>query len=506
MVIIMVTCGAALLLSGVAIIVSDTILFRGYLRRDLEALAQIVADNTTAALAFENARDAQEILASLRARRNLVQACIYTADSRVFARYVRPGGPTECPQTVDADSKRITRDALFLFHSILLQDRKVGSLYFHYEFGEVAARQTLYLILVGAIAAASMLLALILSTRLRLLISQPIMALAASAKAVSETKDYGVRAEKSTQDEVGLLVDAFNDMLANIQQRDVDLRKARDELEVRVTERTAQLQQELVMRKRAEASLQKQAEELARSNTDLEQFAYVASHDLQEPLRMVTTFMRILKNRYYGKLDAEADEYITYAVDGASRMKQLITDLLALSRASTKPHELAPIDCEAVLEEVLSNLEMAVQESGGQVTHDPLPRVMADRSQMVQLLQNLIGNAIKFAGTRAPRVHISVKQMGKEWLFSVRDHGIGISPEHRERIFIVFQRLHDRTEYPGTGVGLAICKKIVERHGGRIWVESQRGEGATFCFTIPVQIMESREETPIEYSNEKAST
>jgi light-regulated signal transduction histidine kinase (bacteriophytochrome) len=213
---------------------------------------------------------------------------------------------------------------------------------------------------------------------------------------------------------------------------------------------------------------------------------------------MVTTFMRLLKNRYEGKLDAEADEYITYAVEGASRMRQLITDLLALSRASTKPQELAATDSEAVLQEVLANLEVAVQESGAEVTHDALPTLTADRSQMVQLFQNLIGNAIKFAGPQAPRVHVSAKRLDQEWLFSVRDNGIGISPEHLERIFIVFQRLHDRSEYPGTGVGLAICRKIVQRHGGRIWVESQRGKTSTFYFTIPFRPPESREETSLD--------
>ena len=239
---------------------------------------------------------------------------------------------------------------------------------------------------------------------------------------------------------------------------------------------------DLTERKQAE-----QAAELARSNADLQAFAYVASHDLQEPLRMVTSFLELLRDGYKGRLDAEADEYIGYAVDGATRMQQLISDLLAYSRASTRPEELSAIDCETVLEEVLGNLARAAQEGGVAITHDPLPTVVADRTQMTQVLQNLVANAITFRNARMPRVHISAARTGTEWLFSVRDNGIGISPEHRERIFAIFQRLHVGGEYPGTGIGLAICKRIVERHGGRIWVESQPGEGSTFFFTVPAR-------------------
>ncbi|MDQ2693668.1 MAG: ATP-binding protein [Chloroflexota bacterium] len=241
---------------------------------------------------------------------------------------------------------------------------------------------------------------------------------------------------------------------------------------------------DVTQRRQTEEQLRQQADELERSNRELEQFAYVASHDLQEPLRIVSSYVQLLARRYKGKLDQDADEFINYAVEGASRMKTLINDLLAYSRVGTRGKELAPVQMEEVFERVSRNLKIALQESNATLTHDPLPVVLADSSQMIQLLQNLIGNAIKFRDTKPPRVHLGVRRQEEHWLFFVRDNGIGIDPEYRERIFIIFQRLHNQHEYPGTGIGLAICRKIVERHGGQIWVESASGDGATFYFTL----------------------
>ena len=241
---------------------------------------------------------------------------------------------------------------------------------------------------------------------------------------------------------------------------------------------------DITERKQAQDALAAKVAELALSNKELEQFAYVASHDLQEPLRMITSYTSLLSKRYAGKLDQDADEFIGFAVDGAKRMQSLINDLLAYSRVGTKKKELAPTNCEAVLTAILKALDMAVQDAAATITHDKLPTVMADATQLGQLFQNLIGNALKYRNSKPPVIHIGCRRDGDHWLFSVQDNGIGIDSKFAEKIFIIFQRLHTREEYAGTGIGLAVCKKIVERHGGKIWVESELGHGSMFCFTL----------------------
>jgi PAS domain S-box-containing protein len=242
---------------------------------------------------------------------------------------------------------------------------------------------------------------------------------------------------------------------------------------------------DITERKKSEAALHAAHEELKRSNAELEQFAYVASHDLQEPLRMVASYTQLLARRYDARLDQDAREFMSYIVDGATRMKQLIEDLLAYSRVGTKGHEFKPVALEVPLRRALFNLRAGIEEAGAAVTYDPLPTVQGDEVQLGQLWQNLIGNALKFRSGSVPRIHLGVTDSPEEWTIEVRDNGIGIEPQYFERIFMVFQRLHNKGEYPGTGIGLAICKKVVERHGGRIWVESRAGEGTSFHFTLP---------------------
>ena len=248
---------------------------------------------------------------------------------------------------------------------------------------------------------------------------------------------------------------------------------------------------QLMARRQAEAAmreafreLEHKTRELTRSNEELQQFAYVASHDLQEPLRMISSYTQLLGRRYGERLDGDAQEFMAYIVDGAARMKQLIEDLLAYSRVGTRGKEFQEIDSGASLARALANLRASQESSGAVITHDPMPHVLADGAQLAQIFQNLIGNAIKFRGEEPPRIHVGAQTTETVCVFTVKDNGIGLDTQYGERIFMMFQRLHNKAEYPGTGIGLAIVKKIVERHGGRIWVESEPGKGATFGFTI----------------------
>ncbi len=248
---------------------------------------------------------------------------------------------------------------------------------------------------------------------------------------------------------------------------------------------------DITERKRAEKALKQMSDELTRSNADLKQFAYIVSHDLKEPLLTVEGFVKLLARRYKGKLDDKADEFLKYIINGTQRMQELIKDLLEYSQVGAKAEKFKSTNCSFVVDKAIGNLQATIKKSNAVVTYDELPTVMADISQMVSLFQNLIGNAIKFRSEEEPRVHISADRKEDEWIFSIKDNGIGIDSKDAERIFIVFQRLHNKDEYPGTGIGLAICKKIVERHGGRIWVESKIGKGSIFYFTIPFNISTS---------------
>ncbi len=316
-----------------------------------------------------------------------------------------------------------------------------------------------------------------------------------------------LKADVQTRDIPVIFLSAFNETLNKVKAFNVGgsdyitkpfqveevLVRVKNQLEIRLLqkkliEQNALLQTENYERQEAQRKLEQITTELKRSNQELEQFAYVAAHDLQEPLRAITSYTQILVHEYQERLDGTAIEYMDFIVDGTTRMQQLIQDLLAYSRVGTRGKVFVLIDSNVVLDRALKNLQVAIAENHAIVTHDHLPTIQGDKIQLIQLFQNLIGNAIKFRREELPQVHISAELKDREWLFSVRDNGIGIKQTYLNRIFEIFKRLHTRQEFPGTGIGLAICKKIVNRHHGRIWAESEPGIGTTFYFTFPDSI------------------
>lgn len=305
-----------------------------------------------------------------------------------------------------------------------------------------------------------------LSSLLALRLRSGITKLKNGAKRLADG-DYQARVTIRQRNELGELADDFNWMARRLEDAIGEVRASEEIL------------------RQSQADLRRYSKELKRSNEDLEQFAYVVSHDLQEPIRTVSKFSELLAKRYRSQLDEKANELITFIIDDTDRMQKLINDLLAYSRVTTMGREFEPVDSGTVLKQVTHILERPIEESGAVITATDLPVIKADETQLGQLLQNLLANAIKFRGEEPPRVYIEAREQPDAWLFSVKDEGIGIAPADHERIFQVFQRMHPRGEYPGTGIGLAICKRIVERHGGDIWVESEEGKGATFFFTIP---------------------
>jgi signal transduction histidine kinase len=467
LVIIMVTTTAALLLAGIGIIGSDALLFRRNLNRDLSALASIAGDNSTAALAFNDPRTAAETLGALRARTHVAAACIYRLDGSLLATYARTGASSPCPPADARDEVRSSGQALTISHAISLSGRRIGTLMLLYDLGELNERMTLYGAVVFGMLLLSSLLAFLLSSRLRAVITTPIAELVAVTRSVSQTNDYALRAQKLSGDELGELVDGFNAMLAGVQSKN-------DTLTAALHDREAALRAARTAR-----------DELRRANEDLQQFAYSASHDLQEPIRNVAVYSEIVAQRYQEVLDADGQQFLGFLKEGGRRLATLINDLLAFTRAGAGETTTSPADASQVLTHVLASLAEAIRESNATVTAGPLPEVGMSGVHLQQVLQNLLSNAVKYRGDAAPRIHITASHHDAAWRFSVQDNGIGIDPQYKETIFGVFKRLHRDQKYSGTGIGLAICQRVVERYGGRIWVDSSPGKGATFYFTVP---------------------
>jgi PAS domain S-box-containing protein len=589
-IIIIATTASALMLAGSGIVVADSFLFEGYVQRDLSALARIVADNSTAALSFNDPKTAADTLGSLRARQHVKSACIYRADGSTLAVYARET-TFACPPPTTQGGIRSVGPDLVVSEPIVLKGKWIGTLMLQYDLGEIGDRTRLYGSTVLVVLLVSSLIAFLLSSKLRAAIATPVSQLVRAAAAVSETGDYSIRAQKLSGDELAVLVDRFNEMLEGIQSRDNALKDALFDREIALRDAeeerarfhfmaesmpqkifTAKPNGELdylnkqwfeftgfpfeqmknwewtqfvhpddveenvrtwrhsvetgepfhfehrfrrtdgkyrwhLSRARAmrdehgsismwigsntDIHEQKEKEEeLRRANDDLQQFAYSASHDLQEPIRNVAVFSELVATRYSDVLDADGQQYLGFLKEGGRRLARLISELLEYTRAGVIEAEVSAVNSESVLQQSLSSLAEALRESGATVTYDALPEVFIGEAHLHQVFQNLVANALKYRAEEPPRIHVSAARVaaasrGVLCCFAVQDNGIGIDPRYKEKIFGVFKRLHHDQKYGGTGIGLAICQRVVERYGGRIWVESEPGKGATFYFTVP---------------------
>ena len=472
MLIALLTAGGSLLLAGAGLIVFDTSRFKDEMQRDLKTLADVIAQNSTAALTFSDPKAATENLRALTPRISIIAAALYDQKGDRFARWSR-GGEADLPLHPQPDGSRFGDDGLVVFRGVMLQGERIGTIYLRSDLHELRDRIWAQALTVGVVFLASGLAALGLSSGLQRLISRPILDLAGTARAVSERQDYSIRAARRSSDELGQLVDAFNGMLGQIQQRDSDLQHAKEELEERVQERTRELQQ--------------RNEELDQSNKELDDFAYIASHDLKEPLRGIHNFSSFLLEDYAGKLDDDGRSKLETLMRLTRRMETLIDSLLQFSRLGRVDLGLDPVDLDATVAEIRDSLAISLQEENVEVrVPRPLPTVEADRARVREIFYNLIVNAMKYNDKPQKWIEIGWSEDGGgPPVFHVRDNGIGIPEKHYDAVFRIFKRLHGRDKFGGgTGAGLTIVKKIVERHHGRIWLESAPGEGTTFYFTL----------------------
>jgi signal transduction histidine kinase len=492
---------SALLMAGSVLLAAEWLRGRRELLRDLEALAAIAAEQTSAAVAFEDPESAVEVLRSLRSKRHVVAACVYLPGGRVFASFLRGGAPRRCPAAPRGSGSRVEGGSVVLWRPVMVGDRAAGTVLLRSNLDWVWQRLRLQgAILIGALGLAGA-FALLLSLRLQRVIARPIEELAAAAAVVRERGDYGVRATPRSGDEVGELVEGFNRMLEQIQQRDAALLISKGALELRVEERTRALAEELRERRRAEGELATKNRDLEASNRELDDFAYIASHDLKEPLRGIHNYAGFLLEDYQDRLDEAGRAKLETLMRLTGRMETLIDTLLHYSRVGRVDLAWSDVDLGAVVAELIDSLQPVLAEAGADVrVVTPLPVVRCDRARIDEVFRNLIVNGVKYNERAIPTVEIGAlppgtpvgSQPGAETppaeagpVFYVRDNGIGIPAKHQQVVFDIFKRLHGRDAYGGgTGAGLTIVKKVVERHGGQVWLESAPGEGSTFYFTL----------------------
>lgn len=488
--VILMTCGVVLILTCAAFFVYEFFSFRDTTRQQIFTLGEIVATNSTAALAFDNQEDANEILNALKAEKQIVAACLYDMQGHIFSSY--PGGvsPDIFPVHPESDGYRFEQAHLLGFQPVEEGNKRLGTLFIKSDMKLMYERFRRYGLIVFLVVFISGVIAYFLSIRLQKSISKPIFELAEIAGSISEHHDYSVRAPKSGVSELVQLTNAFNHMLAQIEAQTAEITSLNQNLEQKVKERTLQLEL-------AKSEIENINEKLLKSNHDLEQFAYIASHDLQEPLRKIQTFSELADK----SLDTEAPskKYIEKINAAARRMADLIKDVLNFSRVSEPGAHFSETDLNDILENIKIDFELLISEKNATITSGKLPIVNGIPMQLNQLFLNLVNNSLKFSKNQ-PAIDISSRILLKEELnqelglsasdkyieLIFKDNGIGFEQQYADKIFTIFQRLHNKTDYAGTGIGLAMCKKIVQNHQGAIHVESELGNGARFYVYLPM--------------------
>ena len=471
--------GLVLLLTSAAFVTYQVITLRRMTLKDLSTLGRVIATNSTAALAFANEGDAREILAALRAQPHVVAAGLYDATGRLFAKYPPDLALDALPLTPPVDGYRFERGHLVGVEPVAqTAGARLGSLYLASDVKAVRDAVRLTGILGTVVVAIALIAAYVLGRALQGRIADPILALTETAKAISTRQDYSVRASPSGGDELGVLTDTFNQMLGRIEEQDRALRESKTELEHRVADRTRELEE------RNEA-LRRNATELAAANTELDAFAYSVSHDLRAPLRSIDGFSQVLLEDYATKLDESGRDSLQRVRAASQRMAGLIDDLLKLARVTRAEMRTEPVDLSAMAQDIAAELQRAAPDRPVELAIAAGLEARGDARLLRVVLDNLLRNSWKYTGNQPqPRIEFGTMQQNGKRVFMVRDNGAGFDMKYADKLFGVFQRLHSASEFEGTGVGLATVRRIITRHGGRIWAEGTVGQGATFYFTL----------------------
>ncbi|MFZ2955731.1 MAG: ATP-binding protein [Candidatus Ozemobacteraceae bacterium] len=464
--IIMFTSLFSVSLVGATVIIYDNYYLKQDLIHDISAIGRLIADRSTAALAFQDARLAEENLKAIHLKPSVIAACIFNEQGAVFAKYrTAAGGSIDFRMEDNPVEYRFDDEHLSWFGPIFLESKRTGTIFICADLDEFHSRHERFMLLVAVIVLFSSMVAFALSSRLQRYVSAPLLHLTLTAQQITSQKDYSLRAVKSSDDEIGLLVIAFNEMLVTINQQNEEMKILNAELEERVNQRTALLEV---------------------ANKELEAFTYSVSHDLRAPLRHIDGFVELLVRRFKDSLPEKAQYYLSTIADSARQMGMLIDDLLQFSRTGRAEMRKSSIDLNPILKEVQDSLRRDYSGRRIEWIMVPLPMVFCDGALLKQVWVNLLSNAVKFTRKRKDaRIEIGFHEVGEEFVFFVRDNGVGFDMQYSQKLFGVFQRFHSTEEFEGTGIGLANVRRIILRHGGRTWGEGEPDQGATFHFTLP---------------------